>query len=193
MCRKCKKLFFVTFLAVSKKNQKSTFKHVRFGRSESRVKGVMFTITYFWIRPYLSICMLTDSVSCTLYYNWSTLNQNYSVHSYGFFVSTTTSLVVPILLLVIRTRLIVELTWTVKNSKITKVWKQYKHILILYNHTSILILLRLHYVFNAKKASKVVSTLVIVLITLGFFCNVTTTIVLVQCTVKKNWIDLLRF
>jgi hypothetical protein len=37
------------------------------------------------------------------------------------------------------------------------------------------------YVFIAKIASKVVSTLVIVLITLGFFCNVTTTIVLAQC------------
>jgi hypothetical protein len=36
------------------------------------------------------------------------------------------------------------------------------------------------YVFIAKIASKVVSTLVIVLITLGFFCNVTTTIVLAQ-------------
>jgi hypothetical protein len=42
------------------------------------------------------------------------------------------------------------------------------------------------YVFIAKKASKVVSTLVIVLITLGFFCNVTTTIVLVQCKTKLN-------
>jgi hypothetical protein len=39
-----------------------------------------------------------------------TLNQNYSTHSYGFLVSTTTSLVVSILLLVIKTRLIVELT-----------------------------------------------------------------------------------
>jgi hypothetical protein len=63
-----------------------------------------------------------------------TLNQNYSTHSYGFLVSTTTSLVLSFLSLVIRTRLIVELNWTVRNSKITKVWKQYKHILILYYH-----------------------------------------------------------
>jgi hypothetical protein len=38
------------------------------------------------------------------------------------------------------------------------------------------------YVFIVKIASKVVSTFVIVLITLGCFCNVTNTIVLVQCT-----------
>jgi hypothetical protein len=87
---------------------------------------------------------------CTLKFH-STLNKNYSTHNNRFLVSTTTSLVVPILLLVITTRLKVERTWIVKNSKITKVWKQYKHILILYNHTSILILLRLHMFLLQKK------------------------------------------
>jgi hypothetical protein len=76
-----------------------------------------------------------------------TLSQNYSTHSYGLQVSTATTLVVSTLLLVICTRLKVERTWIVKNSKITKVWKQYKHVFTLYNQTSILILLRLHMFF----------------------------------------------
>jgi hypothetical protein len=82
---------------------------------------------------------------------FNTVNQNYSTHSYGFFVSTTTSLVVTSLLLVIRTRLKVERTWIVKKSKITKVWKQYNHILKLYHHTTILILLRWHMFLLQKK------------------------------------------
>jgi hypothetical protein len=110
--------------------------------------GKMFMFTWLLKRYTVKILIMHNELSYKFIVHYEnfycTLNQNYSTHSYGFFVSTTTSLVVRILLLVITTRLVVELTWTVKNSKITKVWKQYKHILILYNHTSILILLRLH-------------------------------------------------
>jgi hypothetical protein len=79
---------------------------------------------------------------CSLYYITSlyvTLSQNYSTHSYGFLVSTATTLVVSTLLLVITTR-----PGLSEILKLQKCWKQYKHIFILNNHTSILILLRLH-------------------------------------------------